>query len=68
MIKKKTEISSQIQRNKLVATREERDWGMSEIGEETKSYKLPVIKYINHGNVKYSIRNIVNNTIVTLYG
>lgn len=30
--------------------------------------KLPIIKYISHGNEKDSIGNIVNNILITLYG
>ena len=33
-----------------------------------KRYKLPVIKQVSHGDEKYSTRNIVNNTVQTLYG
>ena len=29
-----------------------------------KRYKLPVIKYISHGDVIYSMVTIVNNTVV----
>ena len=37
-----------------------------EIGERDKMYKLPVIKSISHGDVTYSIGNIVNNIVITL--
>lgn len=30
-------------------------------------YKLPVIEWVSHGNEQCSIRNIVNNTVTTLY-
>lgn len=33
-----------------------------------KRYKVPVIKYVSHGDVMYSIWKIVNNIILTLYG
>ena len=37
-------------------------------GRGIKRYKPPVIKYISHRNVIYSIRNMVNNIAITLYG
>ena len=30
-------------------------------------YGLPVIKEISHEDEKYSLENIVNNTVITLY-
>ena len=35
---------------------------------EINRHKLPVVKKITHGDVMYSIGNIVNNIIITLYG
>ena len=39
---------------------------MGEKGEKIKICKFPVIKS-NHRDVKYSIRNIVNNIAITMY-
>ena len=33
-----------------------------------KKYKLVVIKYISHRNIKYSPGNTANNTAIMLYG
>lgn len=32
-----------------------------------KSYKLLVVKYTSYGDEKYSLGNIVNNVVMTLY-
>ena len=41
---------------------------MGKLGEGIKKYKLPVIKYISHRDVIYSLRNIDHTTVITLYG
>ena len=41
---------------------------MGEMGKGIKRYKFSVIKYMSHGDVKYSIGNIVNNVVITLHG
>ena len=35
-------------------------------GKGFKMYKLPVINHTNHWDERYSIRNIVNNTVIHL--
>ena len=35
---------------------------------ETQRYKLPVIKYMSHEYAMYSVGNIGNNYLVSLYG
>ena len=42
-------------------------WGMSKI-KGIKRSKFLVIKLVSHGDEKYSIRNIVNNIGIMLYG
>ena len=34
---------------------------------EIKSCKLPVMKYVSHKDVMYSIGNTVNSIVITLY-
>ena len=52
--------------NKQGVARRETGVCVDEIGEGR--YKPPILKEISHGDVKYSIRNMVNNTVITLYG
>lgn len=33
-----------------------------------RGYKLPIIKQISHGDVTYSLENIVNNIVLILCG
>ena len=33
-----------------------------------KRYKLPVIRLISHRDEKYSLENIINKIVITLYG
>ena len=39
-------------------------WGVGNMGKWGQMYKFPVLKYINHGDVTYSVVTIVNNTTV----
>ena len=41
---------------------------MHEEVKEIKRYKFPVIKLKTYGDEKYSIRNMVDNIVITLYG
>lgn len=63
----KIEIDSDIE-NKLMTARGEGGGKKSEKVKGNKRYEFPVIKEISHGDIMYSIGNIVHNTLVTLYG
>ena len=41
---------------------------MNEIDEGIKKHQFPVIQQISHGDVVYSIGNIINNILFTLHG
>ena len=42
--------------------------GGVKLGNSNKRHKLPVIIYINHWEVTYSMRNMVNKIVVTCMG
>ena len=59
-------------RNRLKHTEDKqvaaRAGGGVKLGNSNKRHKLPVIIYINHWEVTYSMRNMVNKIVVTCMG
>ena len=54
--------------NKLVVARGEEGRGWTNQVKGVKRYTLAVIKQKSHRDVMYSMVNIVNNIVITLYG
>ena len=54
--------------NKLVVARGEEGRGWTNEVKGVKRYTLAVIKQKSHRDVMYSMVNIVNNIVITLYG
>ena len=40
---------------------------MDIMGKEKPRHRLPIMEWISHGDKRYSMGNIVNGTIITLY-
>lgn len=51
-----------------MASRGKGVWGMGKMGEDSGSYRRPVMERVSHENKRYSIGNIANDIVTILYG